>query len=164
MIIMQQFQIVSFGVDINANRMARLTEYNFDLCLLICEEVANGDNIMRILEKNNNYPSWSTFRRWKRDNEELRTLYINSQQDKAEALEKEMDDYRDMLISKEIDPSTYNTLVQTLKWKMAKFYPKVFGEKTDITSGGEKIQSAPTSIQVEIVKANETTSDSSISE
>jgi hypothetical protein len=144
--------------------MARLTEYNFDLCLLICEEVANGDNIMRILEKNNNYPSWSTFRRWKRDNEELRTLYINSQQDKAEALEKEMDDYRDMLISKEIDPSTYNTLVQTLKWKMAKFYPKVFGEKTDITSGGEKIQSAPTSIQVEIVKANETTSDSSISE
>jgi hypothetical protein len=119
---------------------------------------------MRILEKNNNYPSWSTFRRWKRDNEELRTLYINSQQDKAEALEKEMDDYRDMLISKEIDPSTYNTLVQTLKWKMAKFYPKVFGEKTDITSGGEKIQSAPTSIQVEIVKANETTSDSSISE
>ena len=161
---MQQFQIVSFGVDINASRMARLTEYNFDLCLLICEEVANGDNIMRILEKNNNYPSWSTFRRWKRDNEELRTLYINSQQDKAEALEKEMDDYRDMLISKEIDPSTYNTLVQTLKWKMAKFYPKVFGEKTDITSGGEKIQSAPTSIQVEIVKANETTSDSSISE
>jgi hypothetical protein len=144
--------------------MARLTEYNFDLCLLICEEVANGDNIMRILEKNNDYPSWSTFRRWKRDNEELRTLYINSQQDKAEALEKEMDDYRDMLISKEIDPSTYNTLVQTLKWKMAKFYPKVFGEKTDITSGGEKIQSAPTSIQVEIVKANETTSDSSISE
>jgi hypothetical protein len=38
---------------------------------------------------------------------------------------------------------------------MAKFYPKVFGEKTDITSGGEKIQSAPTSIQVEIVKAKE---------
>lgn len=135
--------------------MARLNEYDFDLCLLICEEVANGDNIMRILEKNKDYPSWSTFRRWKRDNEELRTLYINSQQDKAEALEKEMDDYRDMLISKEIDPSTYNTLVQTLKWKMAKFYPKVFGERTDITSGGEKIQSTPTAIQVEIVKPNE---------
>ena len=57
-------------------------------------------------------------------------MYINAQQDKAEALEKEMDDYRDMLVSKEIDASTYNTLVQTLKWKMAKFYPKVFGDKT----------------------------------
>lgn len=119
--------------------MARLTEYNYELCIEICEEVAQGRNIMRILEVNSNFPSWSTFRRWKRDNEELRTLYINAQQDKAEALEKEMDDYRDMLVSKEIDASTYNTLVQTLKWKMAKFYPKVFGDKTDITSGGEKI-------------------------
>jgi len=110
--------------------MARLTEYNFDLCIEICEHVAQGQNIMRILDKSDVYPSWSTFSRWKRDNEELRTLYINAQQEKAEALENEMDDYRDMLISKEIDASTYNTLVQTLKWKMGKFYPKMFGDKT----------------------------------
>lgn len=109
--------------------MARLNEYNYDICLAICEEVADGGNIMKILENNDNYPVWSTFRRWKRDNEELRTLYVNSQQDKAEALEAEMDDYRDMLVSKQIDASTYNTLVQTLKWKMGKFYPKMFGDK-----------------------------------
>jgi hypothetical protein len=41
---------------------------------------------------------------------------------------------------------------------------KLSMQYNDLTSGGEKIQSAPTSIQVEIVKANETTSDSSISE
>lgn len=164
MIIMHQFQIVSFGVDINANRMARLTEYNYDLCVDICNELANGQNIKRILDSNNSYPDWTTFRRWKQNNQELRTLYINSQQDKAIALENELDDLRDLITAKEIDASTYNVLAQTIKWKMAKFYPKVFGEKTDITSGGEKIQSAPTSIQVEIVKANETTSDSSISE
>jgi hypothetical protein len=117
--------------------MARLTEYNYELCIEICEEVAEGRNIMRILENNSNFPSWSTFRRWKRDNEELRTLYINAQQDKAEALEKEMDAYRDMLVSKEIDASTYNTLVQTLKWKMAKFYPKVFGDKIQQEHSGE---------------------------
>lgn len=109
--------------------MARLTEYNYDICLEICEEVADGGNIMKILESNDNYPVWSTFRRWKRDNEELRTLYVNSQQDKAEALEAEMDAYRDMLVNKQIDASTYNTLVQTLKWKMGKFYPKMFGDK-----------------------------------
>ena len=138
--------------------MARLTEYNFDLCIEICEDIAKGGNIMTVLNTKNEYPSWSTFRRWKRDNEELRTLYINSQQDKAEALEKEMDDYRDMLIAKEIDASTYNTLVQTLKWKMSKFYSKMFGDKTDITTGGEKIQN--TNVVVEIVKTDE--SDNSI--
>jgi hypothetical protein len=119
--------------------MARPSEYNIEVCILICEEIAKGGNIMQVLDSNDKYPSWSTFRRWKRDNEELRTLYINSQQDKAEALEKEMDDYRSMLLSKEIDASTYNTLVQTLKWKMSKYYAKMYGDKTDITSGGEKI-------------------------
>lgn len=118
----------------------RPSDYDYNLCVEICEKVADGDNIMYILNNNSEYPSWSTFRRWKRDNEELRTLYINAQQDKAEALEKEIDDYRTMLLAKEIDPSTYNTLVQTLKWKMAKFYPKVFGDKVDVTSQGEKIQ------------------------
>jgi hypothetical protein len=135
--------------------MARPSEYNIEICILICEEIAKGGNIMQVLDSCTNYPSWSTFRRWKRDNEELRTLYINSQQDKAEALEKEMDDYRSMLLAKEIDASTYNTLVQTLKWKMSKYYAKMYGDKTDITSGGEKIQTAPTSIQVEITKPNE---------
>lgn len=119
--------------------MARLTEYNYELCIDICNELANGQNIKRILDSNKDYPDWTTFRRWKQNNEELRILYINSQQDKAIALENELDDLRDLLTAKEIDSSTYNVLAQTLKWKMAKFYPKVFGDKTDITSGGEKI-------------------------
>ena len=123
--------------------MARPSEYDFNLCVEICELIAKGQNIINALESDAKYPSWPTFRRWKRENEELRTLYINSQQDKAEALEKEMDDYRSMLLAKEIDASTYNTLVQTLKWKMAKFYPKVFGEKLDVTSDNKPISNPP---------------------
>ena len=138
--------------------MARLTEYNYDLCVEICNELANGKNIKRILDSNDKYPDWTTFRRWKQNNEELRTLYINSQQDKAIALENELDDLRDMLTAKEIDASTYNVLAQTLKWKMAKFYPKVFGDKTDITSGGEKITNALQEVKITIV-TNEDESD-----
>lgn len=117
--------------------MARLTEYNFELCVEICNELADGHNIKRILASKENYPNWTTFRRWKQKNEELRTLYINSQQDKAIALENELDDLRDMLTSKEIDASTYNVLAQTIKWKMAKFYPKVFGDKVMQEHSGE---------------------------
>jgi len=117
--------------------MARPSEYNFELCEEICNELAEGQNIRRVLNSKDIYPDWTTFRRWKNNNEELRTLYINSQQDKAIALENELDDLRDMLMSKEIDPSTYNTLAQTIKWKMAKFYPKVFGEKIQQEHSGE---------------------------
>jgi hypothetical protein len=123
--------------------MARPSDYDFTLCEKICDELAEGQNIKRILASKTEYPDWSTFRRWKNQNEQLRTLYINSQQDKAIALENELDDLRDSLLTKEIDASTYNTLAQTIKWKMAKFYPKVFGEKIDHTSGGEKIQTIP---------------------
>jgi len=117
--------------------MARLTEYDFNLCVEICDKLADGDNIKRILASDENYPDWTTFRRWKQKNEELRTLYINSQQDKAIALENELDDLRDSLLEKDIDPATYNTLAQTIKWKMAKFYPKVFGEKIQQEHSGE---------------------------
>lgn len=117
--------------------MARLSEYNFELCKTICDEVVNGANIKTVLKSKEEYPTFQTWCNWKRDNTELFDLYIKSIQDKAEALEEEMDLYRDMLLAKEIDPSTYNTLVQTLKWKMAKFYPKMFGEKIQTEHSGE---------------------------
>lgn len=116
--------------------MARPSEYNFELCIKICDRIADGENIVAIL-KDSNYPSWSTFRRWKNENEELRTLYVNSQQDKGIALESEIDDTMQMLRDGEIDASTANVIIQTLKWKMAKFYPKMFGDKVELEQSGE---------------------------
>ncbi len=117
--------------------MARLSEYNFDMCIEICSKVAEGGNIKTILKSEYEYPDFQTWCNWKRKHSELFDLYIKSMQDKAEALEEEMDTYRTMLLAKEIDASTYNTLVQTLKWKMAKFYPKMFGEKIHNEHSGE---------------------------
>ena len=112
--------------------MARPSEYNFKICEEICDEIANGKNIIKILESKNEFPSWPTFRRWKNENEELRTLYVNSQQDKGIALENEIDDTMQLLKEGMIDASTANVLIQTLKWKMAKFYPKMFGDKIEV--------------------------------
>jgi hypothetical protein len=108
--------------------MARPSNYNYDLCVEICSKVSEGDNIKSVLESKEEYPSFPTFCKWKRENEELFNLYINSHQDKAIGIEQEMDDLKDMLLTGKIDPSTYNTIVQTLKWKAAKFYAKVFGD------------------------------------
>lgn len=112
--------------------MARPSEYNFKLCEEICDEIANGKNIIKILESKEEYPSWPTFRRWKNEHEELRTLYVNSQQDKGIALENEIDDTMKLVKEGTIDASTANVLIQTLKWKMAKFYPKMFGDKIEV--------------------------------
>jgi hypothetical protein len=133
--------------------MARLNTYNFKICVEICNEVVQGKNIKDVLNSKDNYPTFQTWCNWKRDNAALFDLYVKSMQDKAEALEQEMDLYRDMLLAKQIDPATYNTLVQTLKWKMAKFYPKLFGEKQEI----EVTTKPETIFKLEIINANTTT-------
>lgn len=128
--------------------MARPSEYNFKICEEICDEIANGKNIIKVLESKEEFPSWPTFRRWKNENEELRTLYVNSQQDKGIALENEIDDTMQLLKEGTIDASTANVLIQTLKWKMAKFYPKLFGEKIDHTTNGKDLPSAQPAINI----------------
>lgn len=123
--------------------MARPSEYDFELCKEVCQEVANGLNIKTVLKSKDEYPDFSTWCRWKRENDELRNLYINAIQDKAESVDEELDTLKVMLLSKEIDPSTYNTLAQTLKWKAAKYYPKMFGDKIDHTTDGKAISVTP---------------------
>ena len=112
--------------------MARLCEYDIEVCKKICEEVANGKNVIDVLNSNERFPSWSTFRNWKRDNEELQTLYTSSIQDKAEAVDFEIDNIMRDCKAGEIDPPTARVLIDTLKWKAAKYYPKMFGDKNTV--------------------------------
>jgi len=135
--------------------MARPSEYNIELCKVICSEVANGFNIKTVLKSKSEYPTFQTWCNWKRQHNELFDLYIKSIQDKADSVEEELESIYDMLKAKEIDPASANVLIQTLKWKASKYYPKMFGDKTDITSGGEKIQTPPSSIRVRIVNSDD---------
>jgi len=72
--------------------MARPIEYNESLSIEICELVANGLSIIKALDTNKRYPVWSTFRKWKRENESLQTHYTNAIQDKADFCLFEIDE------------------------------------------------------------------------
>jgi hypothetical protein len=143
--------------------MARPSEYDFEMCKEICSEVANGFNIKTVLKSKAEYPTFQTWCNWKREHSELFDLYIKSIQDKADSVEEELESIYDMLKSKELDPASANVLIQTLKWKASKYYPKMFGDKVDLTTQGEKINQ-PQAIQIEIVKVDEAKGDASISE
>ena len=142
--------------------MARLTEYNYDLCVEICDLVANGSHIIDALKSNNNYPSWSTFRRWKRDNDELQTLYTRSIQDKSEMVIFEIYQTLKDLKNKTIDASQARVLIDTYKWIASKYYPKMFGDKLDLTSKDEKIETKdPLELLKEYVALNKQTNSGS---
>ena len=124
--------------------MARLHEYNFDLCIEICERISNGENIKSILASDDRYPVFQTWCNWKRRNKELLDLYTQSKQDKSEIVDSKIDEVMDDLRNGVIDPPTARVLIDTLKWKAGKYYPKMFGDKIDVTSGGEEIKQTPT--------------------
>lgn len=117
--------------------MARPSEYNFEMCVKICEEVANGFNIKTVLSSDQSYPSFPTWCKWKRENEELLNLYTRSIQDKAESVDEEIDAIYSQIKSGDLDPSSGRLLMDTLKWKASKYYPKMFGDKVQQEHSGE---------------------------
>lgn len=119
--------------------MARITDYDFDICKDICNKITEGFNIKKVLESNDDYPSFPTWCKWKRENVELLNLYVNAIQDKAESVDALIDEIFEDLRNGMLEPSAANVLIQTLKWKASKYYPKMFGDRTDITTNGKDI-------------------------
>lgn len=122
--------------------MARPSEYNIELCNEICERISLGEHIKDVLDSNKvKYPTFPTWCRWKRENDELFNLYTRSIQDKAEMLIFEINQAMQDLRAGLIDPASARVIIDTYKWMAAKFYPKMFGDKLDIdhTTQGEKM-------------------------
>jgi len=104
-------------------------EFDFKLCEEICEQVASGMAITKVLNSKKEYPSWATFRKWKNENKELLTLYTRARQDKAEPLDEKIDELLNKLETGKIKSDVARVMIDTLKWKLSKYYPKMFGDK-----------------------------------
>lgn len=129
--------------------MARLSEYKYELCVEICKRIEEGENIRQILSSNKAYPDFTTWCRWKNEHDELRNLYTSSIQNKAEMIDAIIDETLDDVKTKKLEAPQARVIIDTLKWKAAKYYPKMFGDKVDLTSDGKELkQNAPITIQI----------------
>lgn len=119
--------------------MARITEYDYDMCVEVCERISMGEHVKTVLESEERYPTFQTWCNWKRANTELFDLYTRSIQDKSEMVTFEigqtMQDLKDGLI----DAQSARVIIDTLKWLASKFYPKMYGDKIDVTTDNKAI-------------------------
>lgn len=122
----------------------RPSEYDYALCLEICDRIADGKHVVEVLNADDRFPVWSTFRVWKRDHEELQTLYTRSIQDKAEMVTLEINQIMQEMKDGTVDAPIGRVLIDTLKWFASKYYPRMFGERVDVS--GTILNSAPLSI------------------
>ncbi len=129
----------------------RPTKYTKELADTICERLAMGES-MRTIAKDEAMPALSSMFKWLRENKEFSEQYARAKQESADAMAEDILDIADNgsndYMEREDGTTTYNgdsvqrsrLRVDTRKWLMAKMKPKRYGDKIDMTSGGEKIE------------------------
>lgn len=133
--------------------MSRPSDYTTELAEVICDRIAEGESLRSIC-KGDDMPDKTTVLRWLRRHEEFRTQYAQAREDQAELLLDEILEIADdatndfMTITKgdasyEVENKEWTSRsklrVDARKWAMSKLAPKKYGDKLDVTSGGEKV-------------------------
>jgi hypothetical protein len=145
--------------------MAYTNEQKETILNTIFIEINKGRAVRTIL-KDEGMPDVTTFYRWIDNNEEKSKQYVRACENRADAIfdeiidiaddrsgDKKVTEHGEVIDNEFIARSRLR--IDARKWIASKLNPKKYGDKTDITSGGEKIQNVPTTIQVEITKPNE---------
>jgi hypothetical protein len=123
------------------NPVGRPNTYTLKMCEEICSRVADGESIKAVLRSDKKFPTFQTFCNWRVKNDELFDLYTRSIQQKSESVDDEIDQIMNQVKAKKIDFMAARLLIDTLKWKASKYYPKQYGDskQVDVTSGGKEI-------------------------
>lgn len=121
----------------------RPTSYSRELADVICEKLSEGTPLARICD-DEAMPAYSTVRRWEDENEEFSALSARAKRDGThfmaddcitisdDPLPAEPDEARVEIASRKLRIDTRLRLIG--KWNA-----KEFGDKLDLTSGGEKL-------------------------
>ncbi len=135
----------------------------------ICEQIETGRSLRSILKEDENMPSSSTFFIWLKEDAVKSKRYELATDLRTDILFDEIIDIayntEEGTTTKEtergIEVTTGDMLghrrlkIDALKWSLSKLNPKKYGDKVDMTSGGEKIQQTPSSINVRIIENND---------
>ena len=142
--------------------MAYSDDEKEDIFNKIFKTIENGKSLRYALSK---IPlSSKTFYEWIEDDEDKVKQYARATEERAEAILDEMIDIvdnntNDVNVLEDGKEVVNNDVIQrsrlrydARKWLVSKLNPKKYGDKIDMTTGGEKIQNAPSSISVRIIK------------
>lgn len=135
----------------------RPSTYTQELADRICEGIALGSSLRTVLT-GDDMPVMSTVFKWIREHEEFSNQYARACEERTEAMSEDLldiadDGSNDWMEVHKGDTEAWVTngealqrsrlRVDTRKWLMSKMKPKKYGDKIDVTSGGEKIAPVP---------------------
>ena len=112
----------------------------------LLEDIANGASLSGALRRLNPSPSYWWAKECLRRDVELKVLYRQAVEDRADRLAEELIDLADTPIPKGLDGPTMSAWVQRLrvqvdvrKWVASKLAPRTYGDKLDVSVTNETI-------------------------
>ena len=151
-------------------KTGRPTKFRKKLGMEICARISEGRSVREIV-KDNKMPSSSTIFRWLLDEryKKFWEQYKKARNIQAELMFEELleiaDDGSNDWVERmgksgeswwQVNGETIGRSrlrVDTRKWYLSKVLPKKFGEKLDMTSGGEKLAVMPSTLNIDNEKA-----------
>lgn len=132
-----------------AKKLGRPSKYTPQVAKQICQRISDGESLRSIC-RDDKMPSMSMVFRWLLDEKysSFREQYAQACDVRTEHLfehlqevsEKAFDDIVGDDKSDNARISARKLEVDTLKWILARMKPKKYGDKVDVTSGGETIK------------------------
>lgn len=113
----------------------RPTNYSQETADYICEQIALGNSVRKIVAEEG-MPSRATIHLWLKTHPEFSDQYAWACQVRQD---EKFDEIRDLAANTE-DVQRARLLVDVVKWQLSKEAPKKYGDKLDMTSGGEKLE------------------------
>ena len=120
--------------------MGRPSSYTQEIADNICKLLAGGLSLRKICLMDG-MPHIDTVRRWliEEDKATFHVQYTRAREEQADFYADEITEIADT----EEDPNKARVRIDARKWVASKLKPKKYGDKIDVTSGGEKLQLPP---------------------
>jgi hypothetical protein len=104
----------------------------------ICARMAEGESLRSVC-RSQGMPSMSTVMRWLEADEKFREQYARAMDMRADVKFDELDDVSEDAVMAEtaIKVAGLRLKADNIKWQLGKMAPKKYGEKLDLTHGGQ---------------------------
>lgn len=136
--------------------MAYTQEQREEIISRICKHISEENQSLRAALQLHDMPDANSFYKWINENDDFLEQYVRACEDRADNIFEEIleiadESNADVSVSDEGQIIKNGDIVQrsrlridARKWMLGKMQPKKYGDKLDITSKGEKVESAIT--------------------
>jgi hypothetical protein len=126
-------------------KAGRPSVYSAEAAEKIADRLARGESLAKICE-DEDMPSLRSVVRWGKENEDFGAIYAHAREAQAEEMDRKILTTADEATND--NAAAARVKIEAYKWRAARLNPKRYGERVDLTSGGEPIKLDDTAIAV----------------